>query len=326
TAVQQGETPLTFDLGLLASFDPNPIDSKAYSQDLESYLKQRSRNATQALINNIFNLKVTRDIDHGPLATLPAIQTRLPREKPLPKPKPLTKWEKFAKIKGIQNKKKDKMVFDEDTQTWVPSWGYKGANKKVEDQWIHVVKAGAEDDYSPAKAAAKERKDRKLKNEAQRLKNLARANQAETKSSSASGLGDGKSQSGALGSGSASQVAKAAARQKRKAELEADVLRSRASTASMGKFDKRLEGEGKAKGIKRKFDPLEQDTGAERQASMALLSKLGTGPGGLKKKANSVGQGDSELVNTRKAVKFASGGSGGVALGRKQAQGASGAK
>jgi len=36
----------------------------------------------------------------------------LPRARKVPVPKPLTKWEKFAKEKGIVNKKKDKKVFD----------------------------------------------------------------------------------------------------------------------------------------------------------------------------------------------------------------------
>lgn len=49
-----------------------------------------------------------------------------------------------------------------------------------------------------------------------------------------------------------SQAAKALERNKRKGEIEAEVHRNRASTASMGKFDKRLTGEEKKKGEKRK--------------------------------------------------------------------------
>ena len=39
-----------------------------------------------------------------------------------------TKWEKFAREKGIQNKKKSRMVWDETRQEWAPRWGYKRAN------------------------------------------------------------------------------------------------------------------------------------------------------------------------------------------------------
>lgn len=66
----------------------------------------------------------------------------MPREKPVPKPKPLTKWERFAKEKGISHKKKDKKVWDEERQEWVNRWGRDGKNKEKEDQWIHEVKPG----------------------------------------------------------------------------------------------------------------------------------------------------------------------------------------
>lgn len=68
--------------------------------------------------------------------------TKLPREKPLPKPKPLTTWERFAKAKGISHKKREKDVWDEERQMFVPRWGKDGMNKLKEEQWIREVKAG----------------------------------------------------------------------------------------------------------------------------------------------------------------------------------------
>ena len=200
-------TSLTLDLGLLLSVDTSAPRSTS------------ARESTQALVNAIFGLPTTRHPDHGPLATLPAPSTPLPRAKAMPKPKPLTKWEKFAATKGIQKRKKDKLIYDEDTQTWVPRWGYGGANKKVEEQWIHEVKG----DENPRALARKERMDRKGKNEKQRLRNEA-----------------------------AAKTQTSVDRNAAKASLDAAVLRSRASTASMGKFDRRLDGETKQKGIKRK--------------------------------------------------------------------------
>lgn len=47
------------------------------------------------------------------MAVLPPPTTNLPRSRKVPGPKAMTKWEKFAKEKGIQKKKKDKKVFDE---------------------------------------------------------------------------------------------------------------------------------------------------------------------------------------------------------------------
>lgn len=298
TAVNEGETPFQFDLGLLASINPNPISAAAYNASSSAYLATHARDGVQSLINKIFALPITRDAEYGPLAALPKISTRLPREKSLPKPKPMTKWEKFAKQKGINNTKRDKLMFDEATQTWVPRWGFKGANKDFEDQWIHELKNNGNTDMDPAKTARKERLTKVKKNEGQRLKNLARATQ-QTTSASAGGLGDAN----------AAKLARLAQREKRKAELEADVLRNRASTASMGRFDKSLAGEQKPKGVKRQFEPTEKSTRDEQSGNLALLNKLGTSA--MRKKALTTrGQGDAELVNTRKAVQFATGGHG----------------
>jgi hypothetical protein len=51
--------------------------------------------------------------------------TPLPREKHVPEAKPLTKWEKFAKEKGIKKTKKSRKVYDEQTKEYLPAFGYK---------------------------------------------------------------------------------------------------------------------------------------------------------------------------------------------------------
>lgn len=62
------------------------------------------------------------------------------QEKPIPKKKPMTKWEQFAARKGIKPKEKSgKLVFDENSGEWVPKWGYKGKNKQIDDQWLVEV-------------------------------------------------------------------------------------------------------------------------------------------------------------------------------------------
>lgn len=85
----------------------------------------------------------TQPSPDGPLAQLPAPTTQLPRAKPLPKPKPPTKWERFAAAKGIQKTVREKKVWDEERQEWVNRWGKDGKNKEKEEQWIHEVKANA---------------------------------------------------------------------------------------------------------------------------------------------------------------------------------------
>ena len=103
---------------------------------------ETARDGVQALIGSLFSLPTTSSED-GPVAELPAPTTQLPRAKPLPKPKPLTKWEKFAKAKGIQKTRKDKKVWDEEKQEWVDRWGWKGANKQEETQWLTEVPTNA---------------------------------------------------------------------------------------------------------------------------------------------------------------------------------------
>ncbi|PKI85586.1 Rhodanese- sulfurtransferase [Malassezia vespertilionis] len=292
TDVVMGEAPLEADAGLLASYDFNPLDNSGYKKDREALLVSRTRNATQFLLNTIFKLPISRDLDYGPLASLPRFTSLLPREKSLPKPKPLTKWERFARKKGIVKRKKDKMIFDEESQKWVPRWGYKGANKTLDDQWLVEVPNTADDEFRPDKAAARELKERRAKNETQRQRNIARG-----AAEMATAVTDAPKRASALGSGVAPKA-------RRRAELEADVLRARGSTASMGRFDKHLEGETKPRGVKRQYQPNEMNTTDERKANLALLGKIGRG---------------GSDVNMRKAIKYASDGQGSKAfIDRKQ--------
>ena len=113
-----------------------------FSDNLEEYLQSTARDGVQTLIASLFSLPTTPSGD-GPLASLPLPTTQLPRAKPLPKPKPLTKWEEFSKAKGIQHRKKDKKIWDEEKQEWVERWGWKGANKDKETQWLTEVPANA---------------------------------------------------------------------------------------------------------------------------------------------------------------------------------------
>lgn len=115
------------------------------SRHREEILKLARENV-QLLVNNIFSQETRREA-HAILAVLPDASTRLPREKKvrvevfpfepartaaaqIPKPKPPTRWEKFAMLKGIQNRKRSRMVYDEAHDEYRPRWGYKRANNK----------------------------------------------------------------------------------------------------------------------------------------------------------------------------------------------------
>ena len=99
--------------------------SQALEKDGELYLHRRGRDNVQLLINQVFALE-REESSTGPLANLPACEEPLPREMPVPMPKPETRWQKYAREKGINaGKKKERMVFDEQKKEWAPRWGYK---------------------------------------------------------------------------------------------------------------------------------------------------------------------------------------------------------
>ncbi|GAA5858471.1 hypothetical protein JCM5296_001836 [Sporobolomyces johnsonii] len=306
------ELPVEFDLGLLACFDPNPIDQESYQQDKEQTLLTNARDGIQLLVNEIWSQK-TRIVDEGVIADLPPISTALPREKPLPKPAPLTKWQAFANAKGIAPKeKKDKMVYDEERQEWVPRWGYKGKNKDKEEQWIHEVPNNADPNFDPVASARADRKARSLKNESQRLKNLQRA-----------------------ASNAASQVkskeARMGEREQRKLALDRELKTTKKSTASLGKFDGKLKGEGREKNVKRKFEANELPSSSEREKSLSILTAIGATPSNKRTRvsddAPNARQETKGLVNDRKAIKKLTGGKGVTSLeGKKGGRGGKGGK
>lgn len=81
----------------------------------------------------------------GRVAQLPAPSTPLPRAKPLPVPRPPTKWETFAAQKGIVKKKRSKLTFDEGEQTWKRRYGYQ---KVGDESAVPIIEASAADEVS----------------------------------------------------------------------------------------------------------------------------------------------------------------------------------
>ena len=120
----------------------------------------------------------------GPLVVLPNETSVLPRACKVPEPKAETKWEKFAKEKGIKKKKRDRMVFDESNQEFRPRFGYKGANSGIDEVPIIEVQPGQDPFADPWAAARVDKKSRVKKNTKNMLKNQGRALGAVGKSKS----------------------------------------------------------------------------------------------------------------------------------------------
>ncbi|KAF2740507.1 ribosomal biogenesis regulatory protein [Polyplosphaeria fusca] len=173
--------PFTFDLGNLLAEDLNPVprDPAKYVME-EITLKNTTRDAAQALVNQILSTCELKRTSDGVSVVLPPCTTILPREKRVPDAKAKTTWERFAEKKGIKKKEREgKMVFDEEKGDWVPKWGYKGKNKDGDSEWLVEVDQKKERETGEAgdkrKENRKERRERVRRNERKQRQNERKA-------------------------------------------------------------------------------------------------------------------------------------------------------
>lgn len=229
---------LDYDVGNLTAFDPSPINVAGH--DLESLISSIGRDNAQLLFNKIFELP-TENIPHdqGKLALLPKGTTALPREKPVPKPAEPTKWEAFAKLKGIEKKKRGRMVFDEAAGVYAPRYGYKSIKQQAQDaEWaIDAPESATTGSTDPWTQAAQDKKARVALNKKQAQRNLLRSAEKGSKNR-AEGAIDLKSavelSQTKLGLTSGSRKK---ANQKPKHHVDLALGVAQRSTASMGRFD-----------------------------------------------------------------------------------------
>ena len=96
----------------------------------------------------------------------------LPREKPIPKEKPLTKWERFRLEKGITAKgKRSRMVYDETTKDWVPRFGM-GSINKIKDKYNWVMEENYKHRAAGLDPFTYQKNAKKLEKEKQNLREL----------------------------------------------------------------------------------------------------------------------------------------------------------
>jgi regulator of ribosome biosynthesis len=213
----------------------------------------------QLLLNSLWKLP-THKVEEATCVALPppSISIVLPREKPAPKPKVPTKWEKFAIEKGIEKKKKTKLVWDEVVNKWVPRFGYAKAQAENEKNWMMEIKEGDDPMEDPFAKLKESKREHVAKNELQRLRNIAR-----TKNVKVPGVGVTTGE------------------QKSKDALKQAADLAKKSTASLGKFQRRLPGqlekksaEAGKRGKKRQFEPLVSE--GEKERSLKILDLLGS--------------------------------------------------
>lgn len=176
-------------------------------------------------MNGIWELPTER-LDENVVAKLPKITYALPRARRLPEPKALTKWEEFAKAKGIKKRKKDKKTYDTELDKWVPTFGYQKYKAEKEKDWVLEVPQNLDPMTDMFKQKKDLKNERVAKNEIARMKNIARAQKVQIP------------RAGFVSEESASAK-----------ELHVAATIAKASTASVGKFQDKLPKEKEARGI-----------------------------------------------------------------------------
>ena len=259
------EVPVSFDLGNVLLSDPNVLDAAAFRSAPHAYLDRLARDNAQLLVNEIWKQERIH-VDGETVAKLPAPTTLLPRFKAIPTPKPPTKWETFAAKKGIQKKKKEKLVFDEESGEWRPRFGFRSKDNQMQD-WCVEAKGDDEDPEEAFGRNKKEKRERTARNEYQRLKNLARA----------AGKPAPANNAAAVVPEEAHLVREDTRRRPEPSDLSQAAVLAKASTASLGKFqeaavnEKPVKGQG---GKKRHFEPNEADLTEEKDKNLKLVQEV----------------------------------------------------
>lgn len=268
------DSSLSFDTSNMLVVHSAPVPANF---DADS-LRTRCCALSQALVLQLFQLPVEKS-DVGPLALLSSPLSHgaihramvVPREKPVPKPKPETRWQKFAREHGIQKHKRSRNVLDETTGEYLPRWGRGSIRKTADDaQWVIEEKehpadyipaasdtTSYEDPFQKNKAEKKRQREeqqrRERRNIASRTKEDARAAFAATSLTAAAG-------------GIRSSMSMSHARLNRAVKL------AQKSTRSMGDFDEHRPDEPAIK--KRKKPTKSRSPSDEKTASLKVLDKV----------------------------------------------------
>lgn len=129
----------------LTVFDFSPcnlISSAVNLTEKEKTISKSTKELTELIIINLFNCPCEKT-ELGPAAILPSTEfVKMPREKRIPDTKKETKWEKFAKKRGVLKRKKERMSWNETENRFIPTWGYKAAKGGIEEHGYADVKRG----------------------------------------------------------------------------------------------------------------------------------------------------------------------------------------
>ena len=261
---------ISIDYGNLLLTDSSNYKNLTESK-INTALKQNYINFSKGLFeilkNQIGEEDENRDYDkEKDEIQLPKKILNLPRSLPIPKPKPMTKWEKYKKEKGITQRKRSRMVYSEIAKDWVPRWG-KGSIKKIENEtnWALEEKQFG---VNPFEQKNQEKKLIVQKQKIREMKNKIR-NSNENNFNSISYLKNKKNNKNiSLDENNENKKSnnKISRKEKKKLKAEKEIKRLeqdkknlgrrleqiQKSTRSMGRYDKKLKNEKELNMIKKK--------------------------------------------------------------------------
>ncbi|KAF0979979.1 hypothetical protein FDP41_001132 [Naegleria fowleri] len=291
------EDDLEYDLGHLMCLDVHPIDyqqnnthDEEANHRLQQSLLESARENTQLLVNHLFQLENIKQEDTGLFAELPDPIFRLPREKPCPKKRELTRFEQFMAEKGLRirgKNEREKLVYDEVHDEFRPRFGWGKANNADETDWIIPAKEGDEQHEDPFLARQIEKREKKKKQLKNQVTNIG-------KGAAKKGAKDAEKENKALAVQNKYNPANTPSTLKitnvnggkinpKRAHtgLKDDFLNAydfaRVSTASMGKFDTQVKDEKSMpvrKGISHLVAPGASANYDEKTKAMKISSRI----------------------------------------------------
>ena len=258
SSIPEKEDDLQYCLVNLTAVDVHPLDIDKLNSEREEYLKKVGRENAQLLVNKLFELP-----GEGVMVELPDMEEiRIPREKPLPKERPPTKWEKFAKVKGIFKRKREALAWDEETESWRPRLGHKAPGREKMADWVVEVPSNQKlegDPFEEKKNKKKEAREKQRKSERRNQALAARAVQP---------IAGDKKVKVLLAKKGASTMGG----DKFMENLKTQIAVSKQSTASHGKFAPDMVGEPKAKRKKSSREPLLVPD--EKEKNLKMLDRV----------------------------------------------------
>ena len=278
-----------YDTRRLVIIDSNNIlNQKNNEKELtETIMINKAKQNYISFASSLFDLltkqqgKEKEDIDYDKAPDeikLPEAIITLPRSLPIPVAKPMTKWEKYKKEKGITQRKRSRMVYSEEIGDWVPRWG-RGSVKKIQDSmnWAMEEK---EPGVNPFEQKSNEKQLAKAKQLKRQIKNEEYAKKILNNKKDENNNNISKSEPKERLSKKQRKALKAQKEIKKLSEdkknLSKRLEQVQKSTRSMGNFDKKLKNEKEINLLKKKrvSKDILSDKNKEKSRDKRILDNI----------------------------------------------------